>query len=145
MLRNLTTSLNRGEVSGLASGSVEVCMPNNTSPSVAESSTAYEGPSPEQDVDQPYEGNSSMAAHAAFARDFLEQAVTNTSLNRQSNPDIQNALVSLQQMVYMHGRKGVSPESRFVHQRSMPRGGYGQLPLPPMDVVLRLLREIKSK
>lgn len=141
MLRNLTTSFSRGEAPRLGSDPTNI----DTSPSVAESSTTYEELSHKEDVDQIYEGNSSMNAHAAFAREFLEQAVTNTSLSRQLSPDIQSALVSLQQMVYTHGRKGVSPESRFIHQRPMPRGGFSQLPLPPIDAVLKLIREIKGR
>ena len=141
MLRNLTTSFSRGEAPRLGSDPTNI----DTSPSVAESSTTYEELSHKEDVDQTYEGNSSMNAHAAFAREFLEQAVTNTSLSRQLSPDIQSALVSLQQMVYTHGRKGVSPESRFIHQRPMPRGGFSQLPLPPIDAVLKLIREIKGR
>lgn len=143
MLRNLTTSLVRDDVSG--PGSVNSTVRTYTSPSVVESSTASENPPPDEENDQTFEGNSSMTAHTVFANEFLKRAVTSTSLSRQLSPDIQNALASLQQMVHMQDRKGILRESRFTHRRPMPKGGFAQLPLPPTDIVLKLLREIKGQ
>lgn len=143
MLRNLTTSLSRADASG--PGSVSATPRTYTSPSVVESSTAYEESSFDGENDRAFEGTSSMTAHTVFASEFLEQAVTSTTLTRRLNPDIQNALASLQQMVHMQNRKGVSHESRFVHQKAVPKGGFSQLPLPPTDIVLNLLREIKGE
>ena len=117
-----------------------------TSPSVAESSTIYGEPPAEEENDQAFEGDSSMTAHTVFASEFLEQAVTITSLDRQQlSPDIQNALASLQQMVHIQNRKGISNESRFAHPKQVPKGGISQLPLPPTDIVLKLLRDIKGQ
>lgn len=143
MLRNLTTSLSYGD--NPARGSVNATACTSTSPSMAEFSTTHEESTLDEETTQEFEGNSSMTAHAAFASEFLEQAVTNTSLGRPFNPDIQNALASLQQMVYMQNRKDASHESRFVHQKPVPKGGLSQLPLPPTNIVLALLREIKSQ
>ncbi len=86
--------------------------------------------SADEDVDQAFEGNSSMAAHTVFASEFLEQAVTSTSLGRQLNPEIQNALASLQQLVRMQNQKGNSHESRFTHQKPIPKGGIRSSPCP---------------
>ncbi|EXJ76568.1 uncharacterized protein A1O5_01076 [Cladophialophora psammophila CBS 110553] len=141
MLRNLTTSLNRGD--GSASGSASAPIRTYTPPSLAESSSAYEELLADGDNDHAFEGNSSMTAHTVLASEFLEQAVTNTSLSRQLSPNIENALASLRQMVQMQHRKDSSQESTFAHQKPMPKGGLSQLPLPPTDVVLKLLREIK--
>lgn len=143
MLRNLTTSLSRGDACG--QGPVNASARTHACPSAAESSTAYEELPPDEENDQEFEGNSSMAAHTVFASEFLEQAVTSTSLGRQLSPDIQSALASLKQMVLMQDRKSSSHESRFAHQKPMPKGGFSQLPLPPTDVVLKLLREIKGQ
>ncbi|KAF3932642.1 hypothetical protein ABW19_dt0201086 [Dactylella cylindrospora] len=143
MLRDLTTSLKRNDVSTPIS--LDTAPPNYTSPSVADSSTICEDPTPDGEADPAFEGNSSMSAHTVFASEFLEKAVTSTSLGRQLNPDIQNALASLRQIVRMQNRGEFSCESRFVHQKQMPRGGFSQLPLPPTDVVLKLLREIKGR
>lgn len=119
MLRNLTTSLSRGDASG--PGSVNATARTYTSPSVVESSTAYEEP-PDEENHQAFEGNSSMTAHTVFASEFLERAVTSTSLGRQLSPDIQNALASLQQMVHIQDRKGILHDSRFAHQKPVPKG-----------------------
>ena len=146
MLRNLATSLHRGDGSAALSSMGGGVPPQTyTAPSVADSSTAYDHDvQSDEDVDQAFEGNSSMAAHTVFASEFLEQAVTNTSLGRQLNPDIQNALASLQQLVKMQNQKGNSHESRFAHQKPVPKGGVKELPLPPTRVVVQLLREIKG-
>ncbi|KAK6530829.1 hypothetical protein TWF281_007666 [Arthrobotrys megalospora] len=143
MLRELTTSLKRGDTSTPRFDSV---IQNYITPSTAESSALCETTSihEPEDNDQAFEGNSSLAAHTTFASEFLEQAVTKTSLSRQFNPAMQNALASLQKMVHLQNRNRDSHESRFGHQKPMPRGGYTQLPLPPADIVLRLLRKIKN-
>lgn len=145
MLRELTASLKRGGTSTPRSESI---TQNYISPSCSapEPNTGCERASiPEvEDTDQAFEGNSSLAAHTTFASEFIEQAVTNTSLGRQLNPEMQNALASLQKMVRMQNRKGDPLESRLAHQQPMPKGGYSQLPLPPPDVILKLLRKVKT-
>ncbi|OAP61648.1 hypothetical protein AYL99_03851 [Fonsecaea erecta] len=142
MLRSLTTSLSRGD--GSASGYASSAIRTYTPPSIAESSsTTYDERSPSVDNDHTFEGNSSMTAHTAFASEFLEKAVTNTPLGHQFSPNIENALASLRQMVEMQQRKDISQESAFAHQKPVPKGGLSQLPLPPTDVVLRILREMK--
>ncbi|KAH8883201.1 hypothetical protein GQ53DRAFT_732750 [Thozetella sp. PMI_491] len=142
MLRNINTSLSRGDGQALPQSSTARVF---TSPSAAESSTVYEEiASSDSDDDQAFEGNSSMTAHTVFASEFLEHAVTSTSLGRQLSPDIQSALASLQQMVHMQHQKGTSHESRFAHQKPLPKGGIKELPLPPSQIVVQLLREIKD-
>ncbi|KAK6500278.1 hypothetical protein TWF481_010623 [Arthrobotrys musiformis] len=147
MLRELTTSLKRGGTTTPRSDSVPH-MHNYTTPKSAEPDTTCERASiPDivaEDNDQAFEGNSSLAAHTKFASEFLEQAVTNTSLDRQLSPDMKNTLASLQKMVRMQNRKGDPLESRLAHQKPMPKGGFSQLPLPPPDVILRLLRKVKA-
>ncbi|KIX98689.1 uncharacterized protein Z520_05990 [Fonsecaea multimorphosa CBS 102226] len=141
MLRSLTTSLSRGDSS--ASGYTSSAIRTYTPPSMTESSPTYEEVSLNGENEQTFEGNSSMTAHTAFASEFLEKAVTNTPLSRHLSPNIENALASLRQMVQMQQRKDISQESTFAHQKTIPKGGVSQLPLPPTDVVLKLLREIK--
>lgn len=85
-----------------------------------------------------------MAAQVMSAGEFLEQAVTSTPLH-QSNQDIQNALASLRQIVHLQKKKVVSHESIFSHQNAVPKGGKGQLPMPPLEAVLKLLREIQGE
>lgn len=134
---SLTSSATPGQVSATATA------PIHTSPSV-QSSTVYETPSMDGEIHETFEGNSSMTAYTLFASKFLEQAVTSPSFNRKLSLDMENPLASLRQMVQLQGRQGVSHESKFSHQKPAPKG-LGHLPLPPTDIVLRLLREIKSQ
>lgn len=108
-----------------------------------------------------FEGNSSLTAHTQFASEFLEHAVERTSL-RDLNPNMAAALSSLKQIVGLsqqqrgartrrgsNGSSGASAsgggrEVRFAHQRVLPRGGFRELPMPPVTAVIPLLREIKE-
>lgn len=140
-LTMLTASLSLSGTPGQVSGTTTA--PNHASPSV-DSSTAYEATSVDEENGETFEGNSSMTAHTAFASEFLQQAVTSPSFSQKLSPDIKNALESLRQMVQLQGQKAIYHESRFSHPRPVPKV-LGQSPLPPIDIVLRLLREIKSQ
>jgi len=109
----------------------------------AGSSVAYDGPEDDEGTSA-FEGNSSLAAHAAFATTFLENAVERTSL-RDLSPDMSDAVLSLQQIVGMQSRRSASQELRFPHQKPLPKGGLRELPMPPMPVVISMLREIKGE
>ncbi len=110
-----------------------------------------------------FQGKSSMTAQAAFASDFLEHAVTGTPLmDRAAQPDMHDALAALRAMAQQQqqpgrGRgRGLSADARrslpqkrrlsqhFARRKPLPRGGIAQLPLPPTDVVLLMLREIRG-
>lgn len=110
-----------------------------------DSSTAYVTPSVDEETDGTFEGNSSMTAHTVFASEFMEQAVTSPLFNEKLSHDMRNALASLRQMVQLQRRRQAAHESMFVHQKPIPEGGLNQLPLPPTDIVLRVLREIKGQ
>ena len=84
-----------------------------------------------------------MTAHTTFASEFLEHAVTSPSFSQKLTPDMRSALASLRQMVQLQGRQTVSHENKLVHQKPAPRG-LSQLPLPPMELVVKLLRDIKG-
>ncbi|CAK7234779.1 hypothetical protein SEUCBS140593_009060 [Sporothrix eucalyptigena] len=100
-----------------------------------------------------FEGTSSMTAQTAYASEFVEQAVTgNTPMQMDSSmsaqPDMRKALVALRKMAQQQQHRGNgqisrSPSKLFSRQKLVPRGGVCQLPLPPADVVLKLLREIR--
>lgn len=120
-----------------------------------------------------FEGNSSLTAHTQFASAFLEHAVERTSL-RDHHPTMAAALSSLKQLVGLSQKQragtgtagasgsaggtsssakrrgsgsssGVGPaEVRFAHQRVLPRGGFRELPMPPITAVIPVLREIKE-
>lgn len=107
-----------------------------------------------------FEGHSSLTAHTQFASEFLEHAVERTSL-RDLSPNMAAALSSLRQIVGLSqqqrartnirrgsGSSGAGGsrggEVRFAHQRVLPRGGFRELPMPPVTAVIPLLREIKE-
>ena len=115
-----------------------------------------------------FEGTSSMAAQTAYASDFVEQALTgNTPMQTNASahpymggdgalaaqPDMQKALAALRKMAQQQQQQqehrgsqqpARSPSSHFSRQKPVPRGGVCHLPLPPTDVVLKLLREIRG-
>lgn len=141
LLRDLKTanSLRRG--SDLA---FHEPPPPELSPSTAaggdEAGTAYDG----DGLDSAFEGSSSLAAHTVFASEFLEHAVERTSL-RDLHPSMAAALGSLKQIVGMQNSRGSRPhEVRFVNQKSLPKGGFRELPMPPVAAVIPILREIKG-
>lgn len=115
-----------------------------------------------------FEGHSSLTAHTQFASEFLEHAVERTSL-RDINPTMSAALSSLKQIVGLSqqqrartssstrrgsnvsgggasgtGGSSSAREVRFAHQRPLPRGGFRELPMPPVTAVIPVLREIKE-
>ncbi|KAI1391863.1 fungal-specific transcription factor domain-containing protein [Hypoxylon trugodes] len=94
-----------------------------------------------------FEGNSSLAAHTAFASEFLEHAVQGTSLQQQGgSPKIDAALSSLRRIVHMQeSRRAVSSfhEFRLPGQKQSSKTTLRDLPLPPMEFVAEKLREMK--
>ncbi|KAI0903885.1 fungal-specific transcription factor domain protein [Ustulina deusta] len=113
-----------------------------------------------------FEGNSSLAAHTAFASEFLADAVRKTTLGdgRSINPKFDAALNSLRQIINMQDRNrqrsmaGVwSPAPGFTHpnpedgsddssppsRKSFPRTNLRDLPLPPMALVREQLSEMR--
>jgi len=95
------------------------------------------------EADTAFEGDSSMAAHSVFASEFLHNAVTRTSF-RMHNPEMESALESLRQIVAMQNSDS-KHESRFESVKPMPKGGFRDLPMPPMQAVVSLLRDMKGK
>lgn len=140
-LTHLTISL--GSSGTLGRMSMTATAPSHASTGM-ESSTAYVTPSVDEETDETFEGNSSMTAHTVFASDFMEQAVTSPLFNEKLSHDMKKALASLRQMVHLQSRRQAVHESIFVHQKPIFEGGLNQLPLPPTDIVLRVLRETKN-
>ncbi|PYH45753.1 putative C6 transcription factor [Aspergillus saccharolyticus JOP 1030-1] len=105
------------------------------------------GPAPVEDPEATpaFEGNSSLAAHSAYASEFLETAVSRSAL-QVSSPTIQAALSTLKQMVSMQIHQAHSParEVRFPNQKSLLGSGIRDLAMPPVQVVLSLLRQFKE-
>ncbi|KAI0551686.1 hypothetical protein F4679DRAFT_572031 [Xylaria curta] len=112
-----------------------------------------------------FEGNSSLAAHTAFASEFLADAVRKTTLGdgESINPKFDAALNSLRQIINMQNRsrqrstaKVWSPGPRFTKsvpenesdddrppsRKNFPRTNLRDLPLPPMTLVREQLNDM---
>ncbi|RYP07504.1 hypothetical protein DL765_009137 [Monosporascus sp. GIB2] len=96
-----------------------------------------------EDIESAFEGDSSLTAHTAFASEFLEHAVGRSSL-RSTHPNMSSALMSLRQMMSMRNPQREIPEPRFAHQKPLPSGGLRELRMPPMNLVVAMLRETKG-
>ncbi|SPO02605.1 related to C6 transcription factor [Cephalotrichum gorgonifer] len=96
-----------------------------------------------EDIESPFEGDSSLTAHTAFASEFLEYTVGHSSL-RNIHPNMSSSLISLRQMISMRNSQKGTQEPRFAHQKPLPRGGLRELRMPPMDLVVAMLRETKE-
>ncbi|TGJ78262.1 hypothetical protein E0Z10_g10505, partial [Xylaria hypoxylon] len=113
-----------------------------------------------------FEGNSSLAAHTAFASEFLADAVRKTTLcdGGSINPKFDAALNSLRQIINMQNQSrqrstaGVwqpapsftnplleseSEDSGARSRKHFPRTNLGDLPLPPMTLVREQLSQMR--
>ncbi|KAI0531635.1 fungal-specific transcription factor domain protein [Xylaria digitata] len=113
-----------------------------------------------------FEGNSSLAAHTAFASEFLADAVRKTTLGDGGNinPKFDAALNSLRQIINMQNRSrqrstaGVwQPAPSFTNpipenecedseppsRKHFPRTNLRDLPLPPMTLVREQLSQMR--
>ncbi|KAF3759989.1 hypothetical protein M406DRAFT_95615 [Cryphonectria parasitica EP155] len=129
---------------------LQTTLPLHEHPPVVSPDADRPSPTPDGTTDldsSAFEGHSSLTAHSQFASEFLESAVERTSL-RDVNPNMAAALSSLRQMVGLRGSgsggAGSARDVRFAHQRVLPRGGFRELPMPPVTAVIPILREVKE-
>ncbi|KAI0130377.1 fungal-specific transcription factor domain-containing protein [Xylariales sp. AK1849] len=124
---------------------------SSSSVSRDDSSTVFDP----EDAIESFEGNSSLAAHAVFASELVSQAVqTNMILSSTAfsspNPRMEAALSSLRQMVTLQTSRVVSRDeaprwpSSHKHSQGHGRGRLRDLPMPPMELVIEKLRDLKS-
>lgn len=92
-----------------------------------------------------FEGNSSLAAHSAYASAFLETVVSR-SAPQVSTPKINAALTALRQIVNMqsHPPGSSSKDVPLPNQKDGRVSNLRDLVMPPMQVVLPILRQIKG-
>ncbi|KAH7136670.1 hypothetical protein B0J13DRAFT_449759 [Dactylonectria estremocensis] len=95
------------------------------------------------DSESAFGGDSTLAAHTTFASEFLEHAVERTSL-QDVDPNMREGLANLRHLVELQNRQSISHGPRFPLQQPMPPGGLAQLRMPPMDVVVTLLKKIRN-
>lgn len=108
-------------------------------PTASASTVGYES----SDNESAFGGDSIFAAQTTFASEFLEHAVERTSL-RDVNPNIEDALANLKQLVDLQKRQSFSHGPRFPLQQPIPPGGLSQMKMPPMDLVVSLLKQIRG-
>lgn len=99
----------------------------------------------QHEMNPAFEGNSSLAAHSAYASEFLESAVSRSDL-QMSTPKIGAALATLKQMVNMQDHQVPSSlrEVRFPSQKARSTPELRDLAMPPSQVVLSILRRLKG-
>lgn len=106
-------------------------------------STTSNGHEDDSSDESGFGGDHGLAAHTAFASEFLEGAVKKTSL-REASPKIEAALTNLGQLVQMQRERSISHGPRFPDALKMPAGGPSKLPMPPSAVVTSLLKNYKG-
>ncbi|RSL95977.1 hypothetical protein CDV31_013675 [Fusarium ambrosium] len=95
------------------------------------------------DDESAFGGDSVFTQQTNFASEFLEHAVERTSLQDVS-PKMWEALTNLRQLAELQNRQSISHGPRFPLQQPIPQGGLVQLRMPPMDVVVSLLKRIRA-
>lgn len=132
VLQELKSSLSSRQPTNLVS-------PAPSKPQITPTSSAaldqHNGPS----FENSFEGNSSMAAHSAYASKFLETAVSQSALE-MSSPKIGAALSTLRQIVNMQQAQAQASSKVLPKQMAIQGAGLKNLPMPPVQVVLSLCR-----
>ncbi|KAJ5099699.1 transcriptional regulator family: Fungal Specific TF [Penicillium argentinense] len=102
----------------------------------------------QHDSNSGFEGGSSLSAHSAYAREFLESAVSHGTPEMLSSPKISEALSSLKQIVEMQNKKREADINKGPAYRHDSRLGMRcdirDLEMPPLPVVLSIIREAKE-
>ncbi|KAL4964359.1 putative C6 transcription factor [Aspergillus stella-maris] len=98
----------------------------------------------QQESKSGFEGNSLMATESAYASDFLQTAVSRSSL-QMSASNIDSALSTLKQLVNMQDNQ-VSTAREFPRKKRSGLSDFDlkELIMPPMHVVIPLLRNAKD-
>ncbi|KAK8109489.1 hypothetical protein PG999_007626 [Apiospora kogelbergensis] len=147
-----------------SSESSSTTTPGGASDNLSPSKTPYDDTSTvfEPDDSETFEGSTSLAAHAAFASDFVASASIAVAPFSGSNPRMEAALSSLKQMVELqNSRTGPGSTTSYFDgttkssgsssgsSHGKHRSGKGcvrlkDLPMPPMELVISELRELQS-
>ncbi|KKK12214.1 hypothetical protein ARAM_002411 [Aspergillus rambellii] len=98
----------------------------------------------QQESKHAFEGSSLLATQSAYASSFLETAVSRNAL-QMSASKINAALSTLKQIVNMQDNQTTfSRETSFANQQGHLRSYLRDLTMPPVEVVLPLLRKAKE-
>ena len=138
-----------GSIEGLLKNLSSASISGDTTRPITTPQTGSSAPTCESneidssDQESAFGGDSGLTAQTAFASEFLERAVKRTSL-RSVNPKMEAALANLGQLVDMQQSRSIVHRPRFPLQRPIPPGGVTKLPLPPMALVVDLLKKNKG-
>ncbi|KAI8712711.1 Zn(2)-C6 fungal-type domain-containing protein [Fusarium sp. LHS14.1] len=114
------------------------------SPDVPDSGTATSmGDFDSGDEETADGGDSGLISQTAIASEFLAHAVHRTSLH-DAHPSVDAAVTNLRQLVQLQGSRSISTGPRFPRQLPLPPGGLSKLPMPPIEVVVPLLKALNS-
>lgn len=102
----------------------------------------------QHDSNSGFEGGSSLSAHSAYAREFLESAVSHGTPEMLSSPKISEALSSLKHIVDMQNRRregDTQKSSGSSHDSRLGvRCDIRELDMPPLPIVLDVIRIAKG-
>lgn len=102
----------------------------------------------QHDSSSGFEGSSSLSAHGAYASAFLESAVSKSSPQVLSSPKINAALLSLKQIVGIQNqRREADSQGGQLPTKTARLGArcdIRDLEMPPLQLVLRVLRRVKG-
>ncbi|KAF7627904.1 fungal-specific transcription factor domain protein [Aspergillus flavus] len=119
----------------------------HTPPQPCSKPTTFIAPSPSKTLNQhepvtPFEGSSSLTAHSAYASQFLKNAFSKSHVQITS-PKLDAALSTLKHIVDLQGSDTSTKHSEWLPQPRVT--SLRELPLPPVDLVMQVLRDIKDK
>lgn len=89
-------------------------------------------------------GDSGLISQTAIASEFLAHAVHRTSLH-DAHPSVDAAVTNLRQLVQLQGSRSISTGPKFPRQLPLPQGGLSKLPMPPIEVVVPLLKALNGR
>lgn len=92
-----------------------------------------------EDDESTFRHDSAIVDHATGASEDLEHAISSITIDN-ADPELHDALLNLKLLVELQNRQSVRSRPRFPLQQRLPAGGLGQLPLPPVNVVVGLLK-----
>ncbi|KAL5334393.1 hypothetical protein BJX70DRAFT_18992 [Aspergillus crustosus] len=117
-----------------------VSLSRYMSPSAQDSKDAMD----QQESKDGFEGNSLMATQSVYASDFLQTAVSRSPL-QMSVSKINTALSTLKQLVsFQDSQDSTSRELRFSKKKPLSGCDLREFTMPPVQVVLALLRQAKE-
>lgn len=86
-----------------------------------------------------------MTAHAAFAGQFVEDAVTRYTPLESVHPNMRVAMSSLKQLLRMQSQPNTASETHLAHAKPLGPDGLSRLPMAPLMAVVDVLRELKER